>query len=216
MPSAAHPAPHYIAQKPLEMTHFWKRLSANVGAGLLIVVPFAVALFILGKVWAAIHGPVRQLSSRLDLDGVLPANGLFLITAVVLLLLLALVGRTVRSKSPNKARRWLEEKLLMHIPGYAYARVLLEARLGLSEPPEVRPALLRVGDGWQPVFEIERNATGHCVVYLPDVPLGASGSVLVVEATQLTLLEGSVLPLDRALRRYGKGLGTLAQAVLKG
>ena len=191
------------------MERFWKNLKANIGSGLFLLLPLILALYIIGRLWRAVHAPVRELAIRLGLEGFLGVNGLFVLSGILLLTVVALVGHLVRSQGEGTVRRWAERKLLNQVPGYAYIRIILEARLGLAEPPSVRPALLEVGDGWQPVFLVESIAGSHSVVYIPDVPLAASGGVLVVETGKVTVLPGSVLPLDTALRRYGKGIGDL-------
>jgi hypothetical protein len=162
--------------------------------------------------WDGIHAPVRALAAKLGIDGVLKVNGLMLVSVLVLILLLVLVGRVVRGRGEGKLRKWAEHKVLTHVPGYSYARIILEAKLGLSEPATIHPALLQVGDGWQPVFYVEPLPDGRCVVYQPSVPLGASGGVLIVDEAKVQRLGGSVERLDRALRRYGKGLGELLAA----
>lgn len=191
------------------MKKLWLNVRADIGSGLLLLLPLTVALFILHRLWSGIHGPVRALAEKLGIDGLLKVNGLLLVTLVVLLIIVVLVGRVVRGRGEGRVRRWAEKRLLKHIPGYMYARIILEAKLGLSEPPLVRPALLCTGDGWQPVFHVEPLDGGRCVVYIPGVPLGASGGVLIVESSHVEVLEGSVARLDLALRSYGKGLGEL-------
>jgi uncharacterized membrane protein len=191
------------------MKNLWLNLRADVGAGLLLMLPLTVALFILHRLWSGIHAPVRALAEKLGVDGVLKVNGLLLVTLVVLFLIVIAAGRIARGRGEGRLRRWAEKRLLKHIPGYMYARIILEAKLGLVEPPLVRPALLLTGDGLQPVFHVEPLEGGRCVVYVPGVPLGASGSVLIVEVANVQLLEGSVARLDQALRSYGKGLGAL-------
>jgi uncharacterized membrane protein len=185
------------------MKNTWRNLRADLVSGLLLLLPLTVALFIMKRMWQGIHAPVRALAEKMGIDGVL------LVSILVLILLLVLVGRLVRGRGEGKLRKWAEHKVLSHVPGYSYARIILEAKLGLSEPPSIRPALLQVGDGWQPVFYVEPFPEGRCVVYQPSVPLGASGGVLIVDAAKVQVLEGSVARLDHALRRYGKGLGEL-------
>ncbi|MBK9287492.1 MAG: hypothetical protein IPN38_07365 [Flavobacteriales bacterium] len=195
------------------MRHFMKSLRADLVSGLLLLLPLTVALFILKRMWRGIHAPVRGLAEKLGVEGVLKVNGLMLLSILVLVLMLVLVGRLVRGRGEGKLRKWAETKVLTHMPGYSYARIILEAKLGLSEPPSIRPALLQVGEGWQPVFYVEPLTDGWCVVYQPSVPLGASGGVLIVEAVKVQVLDGSVERLDHALRRYGKGLGELLTAI---
>ena len=192
-----------------QLSRFWKNQQANIGSGLFLMLPLVIAFYILGRLWGALHAPVRALATRLGLDGFLGVNGLLLLSALLLLVVLALVGHLVRVRGEGKLRKWAERKLLNHVPGYTYIRVILEARLGLAEPPSVHPVLFEVGDGWQPAFLVERCGDGRCVVYIPDVPLPSSGSVLLVEGKKITLLGSSVVPLDTALRRYGQGMGEL-------
>ena len=191
------------------MQRAMKNLQANIGSGLFLLLPLTIAIYILGRLWSALHSPVRALATKLGVDGFLGVSGLLLITAVLLVVIIAGVGHVVRSRGEGKLRTWAEKKLLNYVPGYAYIRIILEARLGLADPPAVLPVLFEVGDGWQPAFLVERCGDGRCVVYIPDVPLASSGSVLLVEETKITLLGSSVLPLDTALRRYGQGMGEL-------
>jgi uncharacterized membrane protein len=187
----------------------WRSARASIAAGLFLLLPLTAVLFLFTHLWHTVHDPVRSLSERMGVEGFLGVNVLLLISFATILLVAFMIGALVRSRGEGRLRHWLEEKVLHHLPGYAYVRIMLEARLGLAEPPSVRPAMLRVGDGWQPVFLVERLNKGRCVVYVPSVPMAASGGVLVVEEANVELLPGSVVDLDHALRHYGKGLGEL-------
>jgi|GEM_PF-2823624 len=200
-----------IHNKAITMRTIWKKLRADLATGLLFLIPMSLVLYILYRLWNAVHDPVRALAERFGVAGFLKVYGLMVVSLLVLVLLVLLVGRLVRGHGTGKVRRWTEEQVLSHMPGYTYIRIIMESKLGLADPPMVRPTLLRTGDGWQPAFLVETLPEGRCVVYLPDVPMGTTGTVLIVEEENVQALSGSVSKLDHALRGYGKGLGALLQ-----
>jgi uncharacterized membrane protein len=177
-------------------------------AGIFVLVPILVMVFLFEKVWRVLHPFVARSMARLGLEH--PAV-LLVLTAVALIAGCFLLGVLLRFPMVTGIRGWFEESLLRFIPGYQYFRMILGERLGVEKGDFV--AILAEIDGWQPALLVEEIPDGRCVVYIPGVPDTTSGSVHVVSADAIRHLDAPLATVMKSVRFYGRGLGPIAGRV---
>lgn len=60
---------------------------------------------------------------------------------------------------------------------------------------------------WRPVFVVEQEVDGHCIVFVPFVPDTSKGSVLLVAGEDVQLVPTlSAIGLNASLKKIGAGL----------
>jgi hypothetical protein len=184
------------------MANVFKRLRALMAAGVFILLPTTVLLLVLAKGYSMIHPVMLKLALALGFDSLI--GGRFVVIMGILLLFLlagSLVGLT-----QGVGSKWLERNILHFIPGYAYIRMRLDDMLAAESGKQHEAILARIDDGWSPGMLVERGADGRCVVFMPDVPQGNSGSVYIMEPDQVKVLNVPFSELNDSVRNYGKGL----------
>jgi uncharacterized membrane protein len=140
--------------------------------------------------------------------------GIESLLAVQTLILLAFVvicyvfGLLVEAKFVAKIRDGIENYVLRFLPGYEFMKMRLKNMLGEDNEAEHRAILVRIDDGWSPAFMIEAFGDQQYVVFVPDVPKSSTGSVYVVEESQVRFLHISFNELDLIIRNFGAGLST--------
>lgn len=191
---------------------FFHRLMSTATAGLFLMLPVAIILFLGFKIWQIFFNPVHELALDAGISHTWIAH-LILLTLVFLLCFLS--GLMLRAKSVSKFRDFLEKSFLKLIPGYEYVRLRLMENFGEDSDNFDRSALVRVDDGWSPCMLIEQHEDGRCIVYIPNVPRTSSGSIYIVDPDRVIHLHMRYRELNRCIRNYGEGLFNIQDVVTK-
>jgi uncharacterized membrane protein len=188
------------------------RFLGNVFAGLFLVLPVAVIIMILLKVYGMLFAPVRAFALKLGIERPFLVQLLLIFTLVMICFI---AGLMMHARSVSRFRDRLENGVLRFVPGYEYVRMKLAMMVGTEESTFERGVLVRIDDGWSPALMIEEGDDGMCTVFVPDVPKSNSGSVYIVEPDQVKHLNVKFKVLDMAIRNYGKGLAKIVREAEK-
>jgi len=176
--------------------------------GLIFLVPFAVALLLLGKVYSFSKQVAEPLDEMIPVEavgGVALAN----ILAVTLIFLACFLAGIVATRAWGKTiYRRIDEWLLNLIPRYGFVKSMTES-VGGQEGSTLRPVLVRFDDLSQIGFEVERGPGDLVTVYLPGSPDPWSGSVAQVTSDRVDALAADFTTVVQSLRKLGRGSSTL-------
>lgn len=181
-----------------------KTVKTIVVGGLIFLVPFAVALLVLGKV----YGIALRLAEPLDglipieaVGGVALAN---ILAWVIILLACFLAGIVATRTWGQKLYGKIDEWLLNLIPRYGFIKSMTES-IGGQLDSTLQPVLVRFDDLSQIAFEVERGPGDLVTVYLPGSPDPWSGSVAQVTSDRVDPLAADFATVVQSLRKIGRG-----------
>ncbi|MEO0529233.1 MAG: hypothetical protein AAF266_01515 [Planctomycetota bacterium] len=104
--------------------------------------------------------------------------------------------------------RWFSDRaeryLAMLFPRYVVFKDQLTGNLGSAS---LRPVLTRIGPATRIGMEVERDAEGRVVVYLPSSPDPWSGTVQIVEPDDVSPLRGEFADVMATFEQLGRGTG---------
>ncbi|HJY78070.1 MAG TPA: DUF502 domain-containing protein [Burkholderiales bacterium] len=178
-------------------------------SGLLVIVPFYLAVLLLLKAMQSLVGLVRPLAALLP--DWLPAEDL--LSLLLLLVLCFLVGVALRTRIGRSAREGIEKALFQRIPGYALFRGLAQQVSGESRGSTWKPALIETGDGLVPGFIIEELDDGQLTVFVPSVPTPLAGAVLVLPRERVHPLDVPFTSAIQVISKWGSGSKALVAAM---
>ena len=185
-------------------------LKTTVIGGLVVIVPVAVLILLLGdlfKTLVAAAGPVA---------GQLPF-GTFVNTAIVvalallaILLLCFVTGLIVRTSWGHAGREWFEGKLLARVPLYELIRNLAHQFAG-SESRQFIPAEIDLYGSECTVLGaiVEELPDGRLAVFVPASPVATVGQIHLVPSTRVKKLEASLAATVNSITEWGSGAGEL-------
>jgi uncharacterized membrane protein len=185
------------------MRQIYIRLRNTFAAGLFVLVPTAVVMLVIFKVYASVHPAFSAVAHYFGVQDML---GIRIFVIAVLVLACLIVGAFMRSKGTGRFRQGIEDLALRTIPGYSYFRVRLRMAMGQDEMADSRAVLFKTGDGWVPAILVERNAEGRHVVFVPEAPDNRGGNVVLADEDQIQLLGVPFSKLETCMHLYGKGL----------
>ncbi len=187
-------------------------ITSTLVGGLLIVVPLYLAILLLLKGMKSAGTLVRPFTALLP--EWLPAERL--LSLMMVLTICFLVGLAVRTRSGRAARERLEVVLFGKLPGYGLIRSLTQRMAGDSSESAWTPALIELEDALVPGFVIEPLEDGRFTVFVPSVPTPFAGSVYVLSAERVHILDVPFTQAVRSISRWGSGSGELVAAMRKG
>lgn len=189
-------------------------LRTTLLGGVVFLLPLAVVGWLLAQgvqiLWAVVSAVQTYLAEHPDdvkaftqLDA--GSYWLLLAAAVVLLIGICFVAGMIARRSLGQ---WFttraERYLLMLFPRYAVFKDQLTGNLGGAT---LKPAVVRIGPQTRIGMEVERDATGRVTVYLPGSPDPWTGTVAIVEAENLTPIEGEFIDVMTTFEQLGRGVG---------
>ncbi len=185
-----------------------KAVKTIVVGGLIFLVPFAVALLVLGKVYSVAMRLAEPLDGLIPIEaigGVALAN----ILAIAIILLACFLSGIVASRTWGKRLYGkIDEWLLNLIPRYGFIKSMTESIGGQLEST-LRPVLVRFDDLSQIGFEVERGPGDLVTVYMPGSPDPWSGSVAQVTSDRVDALGADFATVIQSLRKIGRGSSAL-------
>lgn len=191
------------------MKEFLHQIQRNCISGIILLLPLFVFFMILEKVWGFFRKYGDKFSHLLHLDRVLGPIASDILGGVFLILLIYFSGYLVRLSFLKKFTDWIDDKLMVFLPGYEKNKKLAEEKLAkeIGKPITDLPILLKFGDYWQPAHLIEENADGNVVVFVPTAPSKDQGQIYVVSSECIKRLPESTLGnLDASIKSLGKGI----------
>lgn len=187
--------------------HFaaFKRITLT---GLLFLVPLYVVVIIAKQAWTSMHSMGTTLAKMFGLTAILGVGAPTALSVVLLILLCFCCGLIAHVSVVAAFRSRIDGWLSTYIPGYAKHRVTVEEKLEGKVPKlPYSSALIKQQDFWRPVYVVEQDAEGNCVVFVPDVPDTSTGAIMLARRPEVVLLPSlSANDLDASLKQRGAGL----------
>ena len=187
-------------------------LKTTAIGGLLVIVPVAVVLFVLGQLLFGLYsGGIALLETGL-IRGIEPEDALLVLTLAVASLvgLCFFTGLVVQTRVGAALRAWFGRNVANRIPMYKAITALTERFAGVD------------GDEFVPVevdlyqstartlgFLVEKLPDGRCTVFLPSAPVATVGNIVIVPEESLTRIDATVSQAVSAVTQWGVESGLL-------
>jgi uncharacterized membrane protein len=130
--------------------------------------------------------------------------------AIALVLVSFAAGVFTRSvRIEGKTASFLEDRILNRFPPYVAIRKQTDRLAGIETNEYLKPALVRMHDGWQIGFLVDAFSDGHVAVFLPSAPDPSWGVVQIISSENISPLDVSHGDIIACLEQTGRGLPNL-------
>jgi uncharacterized membrane protein len=177
--------------------------------GFLVIAPIYLAVLLLLKGMKSLSGLVKPLA--LLLPKWFPGEGA--LSLLLMLMICALVGAAMRTRTGRVARERLEKTFLERIPGYSVFRGLTQQLAGKGLEQTWKPALAEIEESLVPAFIIEKLDDGRYTVFVPSIPTPFAGAVYVLEEKRVHPVEVPFTQAVKVISRWGSGAKDLVAAM---
>lgn len=193
------------------MKRFLLQAERNCISGALVLLPLLVFFILLEKVWKFFQTYGEKFAHFLRLDLILGKYATDIAGGIILLILIYLSGYLMRLSLLKRFTNWIDEKLMIFLPGYEKNKKEAEEKLlkRNHEPKPVTdlPILFKNGTFWQPAYLIEEDQNGSAVIFVPNAPAHNQGQILIVQSDDFKKLnETTLASLDDSIKSFGKGI----------
>ncbi|KLT69786.1 MULTISPECIES: hypothetical protein [unclassified Flavobacterium] len=191
------------------MKKFLRQVERNCVSGAVVLLPLLVFGVVLQKVWGFFQKYGEKFAKLLHLDEVFGTIATDILGGVILLVLLYFSGYMMRLTYLKKFTEWIDDKLMIFLPGYEKNKKEAEEKLStkVKKPSTDVPVLLKNGDYWQPARLIEEDSSGSAVVFVPTAPFKDQGQIFVVDSIHIKKMNETTLGnLNASVKSLGKGI----------
>ncbi len=192
-----------------KLTNF---LKITLTGGILFLIPVGVIIFIFAKTVNFLYDFSRPITARLPFRNVAGVGVNTLMSIILLLLICFLAGIFMRTKFAKKIVQWLEDRVLVYVPGYSYIRARSTDWFSDEKTHTWKPATIFVDDNEVICFVIDESED-YCSIFLPSAPVPSSGSICVREKKNVTFLTSSVSETVAMIRQFGRGASSSVEKV---
>ncbi|MDZ4818411.1 MAG: hypothetical protein SGJ20_05500 [Planctomycetota bacterium] len=169
--------------------HFGFFKATAVG-GLLLLLPLAVVLALLGYVYSAVVLVYEPLKDHLPVKSNFGVGLLFLLAVAILIGLCFVCGLAAQRAIGRQFSEKIEQRIISLFPKYAIYKDILAGTVGGSQlGPTLIPVTIRFDDAIRIGFEADCTEQGLVVVFLPGAPDPWIGSVALVQRDRVERLE---------------------------
>ena len=185
----------------------------TIAGGILFLIPVSAIVFIMIKVISFLYSFSKPITAKLPFENVGGVGVNTLMSIILLLLISFLAGIFMRTKTKKKIIQWLENRVLVYIPGYSYIRARSSDLFGEGKTDSWKAASIFVDDNEVLCFVIDETED-YCSIFLPSAPSPTSGSVVVREKTKVTYLPINVSEAISMIKQLGKGASEPIQKII--
>jgi uncharacterized membrane protein len=171
---------------------------------ILVILPILLVVFVFIKAKSIIQKQVLPVASQLPGEKFLGIGLISLISLVIVLLISYFVGMLIENKRMKAYYTFLEQNLLIFIPGYLLMKTKL-TETSVDENDKRKVVLVGENDEWKLGIEIDRHPDDYCTIFFPFPPDAKSGEIKVVHESKFKRLDIHISKLVNILRNYGHG-----------
>lgn len=180
---------------------------------LLFLLPVMLIIVLLKKAVTLVRGIIQPLKSYLPEDRILGIGMLTLLTLLIIIGLCYLAGWRAEKKHLKSFLPFVEEHILVLIPGYSLMKSRADEAIGDDETNQWKAVLIDDGGDLKLGIEVEQHQDGYSTVFFPEPPDGKAGEIKVILTTKLKHVNIPASKLTLIARRYGHGAAALIEQV---
>ena len=179
-----------------------KFLINTLTGGIFLLLPLAVILIILQKIYAIVSKILKPVASHLP-DHMFGLDGNQIVSIFILIIFCFIAGLLFRSKLVRSLVDKLEDGFLSAIPGYTLIMTNVADKLHHEDDDTLVPVLVQLDESR--VFGLMAAEGGDsCSVYVPGAPDFKSGNVHIFPAERVQKLDVPASAVSKNMRKLGK------------
>lgn len=174
----------------------------TITGGIFLLLPLAVILIILQKIYAIVSKILRPVASHLP-EHMFGLDGNQIVSIFILIIFCFIAGLLFRSKLVRSLVDKLEDGFLSAIPGYTLIMTNVADKLHHEDDDTLTPVLVQLDESR--VFGLLTAEGDGCYsVYVPGAPDFKSGNVHVFPAERVRILDIPASAVSKNMRNLGK------------
>lgn len=178
-------------------------LKTTAVGGLLVIVPIAIILFVLGQIFYGLYSLSESVLNQLniEIDDALIMVG---IAALSLVGLCFLTGLVVQTRLGDVLKRWFGRNVGRRIPMFNALSSLTKRFAGFDGENFASVEVDLYDSSARMIgFRIENLPENRCAVFIPSAPVATVGNVYVISRDKVTEINASVTDTLASITQWG-------------
>lgn len=187
-------------------------IKSTIVGGIFVLVPVVLVSIAIGEAVGLAYRTLHPLVQLLPVTSVSSVSLAFLLGIVSVVLSCFVAGLLARTAVSQWMVSRTERLILNFVPSYGLMKSMGQGWVGVDDPTDHKPFLLRLDDAFQLAFVMDTLPDGRRVAFVPDAPTPWSGSLLIVTADRLEPLPLSTKQAIACLSHLGANARQLWEA----
>ena len=184
-------------------------LKTTALGGLLVIVPIAIILFVLGQLLLALFTLASNVTSWLNI-GIDDALVIFAIALLALVGLCFVTGLFVRTRVGDASKRWFGRNVARRIPMYNALANLTRRFAGVDGTQFAPVEVDLYGSGTHAMgFLVEELPESRSAVFVPTAPMATVGNLYIVPNARIRRIDASMADAVSVITQWGVDSGNL-------
>ena len=194
------------------MKSLYQFLKTTVVGGLVVLVPVAICVYLIGAVAKTVLTVSDQIGKLLHIQSLGGIVAVELVAVFVIVAVCFVVGLLVQTTGGLAIGNWFEKRLFNILPGYQMIKKIARQFSGGGEETLGTPVVVKFGDSRQIGFLVEECPSGEVAVFIPLAPALSLGSVHIIPAEHAERLNATLSQVADCITKVGFGLGQVLSA----
>ena len=190
---------------------WYSRVAKRIGKGIvLFLFPIMLLIFIFEKAIKIVQSIILPIKSHLPAERIFGIGILSLISLILILLVCYIAGMLTESKKVKSFLSFIEDNLLIFIPGYAMIKSGARDAIGDADD-KWKVVMIAEDEEWKFGIEVDKQPDGYSTIFFPEPPDAKSGEMKLIHESKLKRINLPVSRLVNVIRNYGRGAGDLVK-----
>ena len=192
------------------MKNFARFIKTTVIGGLVVIVPLAILIFVVGDAVNTLVTATKPITAGLPFYPLINALIAVLVVVAIVVAICFAAGFLLSTFWGKTAKNWLEKTVLERIPMYSTLRGLTQRFAGIEDAdyPVVEVDLYNADSRVLGVL-VDELPDGRKMVFVPSSPLVTIGQVHILPESRVTEMELSMVETIGCLSQMGLEAGKL-------
>lgn len=175
---------------------------------ILFLIPVMLVLILLKKAIVLVQNLIQPLKDVLPENRIFGIGMITFLTLIIIMTICYLAGWRAEKKGLKSFLPFVEEHILVLIPGYTLLKSSADEAIG--DRSDHWKAVIAGEEGdFKFGIEVEQNPEGFSTVFFPEPPDAKSGEIRLIHSSKLIPINMPASKLIAIARKYGHGSATL-------
>jgi len=184
---------------------WYSSAAKRIGKGIvLFLFPIMVLIFIFQKAMTIAQSIILPVKSHLPAERILGIGMFSLLSLILILLVCFIAGWLYESKWVKSFLSFIEDNLLVFIPGYTMIKSSADASIEDADN-DWKVVMINEDDGLIYGIEVDKRPDGYSMIFFPEPPDAKSGDMKLMSESKFIRIDLSANKFIKIIRNYGHG-----------
>jgi uncharacterized membrane protein len=184
---------------------WYSSIARRIGKGIVqFLIPIIIVLFICKKAISIAQSIMQPIKSHLPTERIFGVGMFSLICVLFILAVCYIAGLVSDRKNVKSFLSFIEDNLLIYIPGYAMMKSSADATIKDADN-NWKAVLTNEDDDPKLGIEVDKRPDGYSMIFFPEPPDAKSGEMKLMAESKFERIDFPVNKLEKIIMNYGHG-----------